>query len=115
MRSPKTRSGKPRVRRGLWWALGIVVFVLCAGVGAIQIFGNDMGEACKDSYSCKGFLLGGAECVDIDGNSFCTRYCDDDSDCPDGWSCRNATPTVLTVKTSTTDEVCMPTKSTKKR
>ncbi len=90
--------------------MAAVIAVLVLGIGAIQIFGNDMGEPCADSYSCKGFLLGGAECVDIDGDSFCTRYCDSNDDCPDGWSCRGATPTVLTVKTSTTDEVCMPDK-----
>lgn len=115
MRSSKTRSDKPRVRRGLWWALGSVVFVVCGVVGATQIFGNDLGEPCRDSYGCKGFLLGGAECVDIDGRSSCTRYCDADSDCPNGWRCRSATPTVFTVKTSTTDEVCMLAKSTKNR
>jgi len=101
-------SGAPRVRRPFWLALAGVVFLVCVTVGAIQVFGRDFGEPCADSYSCKGFLLGGAECVEIDSKSYCTRYCDTDSECPEQWSCRGATPTVLGVKTSTTDEVCMP-------
>ena len=82
--------------------------LLCGVVGLIQVIGNEFGETCADSYSCKGFLLGGAECVELDSNSYCTVYCDTDSECPEGWACRGANPTVLRVETSAVDEVCVP-------
>lgn len=88
-------------------ALAVVVVGLCALVIAINVFGNDFGAPCADSYSCKGFLLGGAECVVVEGESYCTEYCDSDADCPSGSSCQGATPTVLTVETTATDEVCV--------
>ena len=80
---------------------------LSAVVVGINIFGNDFGAPCADSYSCKGFLLGGAECVVVDSQSYCTKYCDSDADCPSGSACLAATPTVLTLETSVTDEVCV--------
>ena len=56
---------QPRVRRQYWWALGSVIVVLVCVIAAINIWGNEYGEPCQDSYSCRGFLLGGAECVDV--------------------------------------------------
>ena len=101
--------GRPApVRRVFWWALAAVVILVCSGIGANQLLGRDMGEPCVDSYSCKGFLLGGAECVQLDSQSHCTRYCGSDADCPETWSCLGATPTVLRLETSAVDEVCVP-------
>lgn len=96
-----------RIRPAFLWALGSVVVLLVALIAAINIWGNEFGEPCADSYSCKGFLLGGAECVDVGSEAYCTRYCDDDADCPIGTSCQSATPTVLTVESSISDEVCV--------
>jgi hypothetical protein len=77
------------------------------GVGAIQIWGRRMGQPCADSYSCRGFLIGGAECVDVGPASYCTVYCRTDERCPKGWHCLPANPTVLTARTSYLDKVCV--------
>lgn len=95
------------VRPGFLYALGAVFAGALLVVGAIQILGGEVGAPCADSYSCAGFLIGGAECVAIDDRAYCTRYCDTDADCPDGWRCESAHPTVLAVETTALDEVCM--------
>ena len=94
-------------RRPFVLALLALLAVLVIGLAANQLLGNEMGERCTDSYSCRGFLLSGVECVEVDGRGYCTIYCDGDADCPEGWSCEGANPTVLTVETSAIDEVCM--------
>ncbi len=66
-----------------------------------------MGTPCVDSYSCRGFLIGGAECVETDEARYCTIYCAQQSDCPTGWDCLSAHPTVATVETDYLDEVCV--------
>ncbi len=87
--------------------LGIVIAALWGGLVWIWIFGAQMGAPCADSYSCHGFLLGGAECVDVEGGAYCTVYCKSDQKCPRGWRCLAANPTVLTVKTQLLDKVCV--------
>jgi hypothetical protein len=83
-----------------------VVGAVCL-VAAINIFGNAQGEPCRDSYSCKGFLLSGVECVVEGDDAYCTVYCDTDKDCPADWRCRSAEPTALGIETNTLDEVCL--------
>lgn len=104
----KSQRLRPRARRGFWWALAAIALLMCGVVLVIQVVGNEFGETCADSYSCKGFLLGGAECVELDDKSYCTVYCETDAECPDGWACRGANPTVLQVETAVVDEVCVP-------
>ena len=96
-----------RPRRPFVIALLGVLALLMLGLAANQMFGRPLGEACVDSYSCRGFLLRGVECLQVSERSYCTVYCDSDADCPDGWQCVGAHPTVLTVETVVVDEVCM--------
>ena len=88
-------------------ALLFTVVAVVALIAAINIFGNDRGEPCRDSYSCKEFLLSGIECVVEGEEAYCTQYCDTDADCPKDWRCASATPTALGIETSTLDEVCL--------
>ena len=97
----------PRTRKVLLWVLAATIAAVVLLVAAINIFGGPVGAPCADSYSCSGFLIGGAECVDTGSGAYCTVYCDVDADCPAGWSCLGANPTVLAVETSATDEVCV--------
>ena len=43
----------------------------------------------------------------IQGRVYCTRYCDEDLDCPVGWTCGDAIPTALTIETQFIDQVCV--------
>jgi hypothetical protein len=94
-------------RRGFIFAFAGVIGLLVLGLVANQLFGNKMGESCADSYSCRGFLVGGVECLDIGEVSYCTIYCDRDDDCPAEWTCEGANPTVLAIETTSVDEVCV--------
>jgi len=94
-------------RRSLLVLLAATVAFAVGVVATIQVVGGGPGAPCADSYSCRGFLIGGAECVVVDGGTYCTVYCDADADCPDGWSCEGANPTVLLVETTAVDEVCI--------
>ena len=94
-------------RRGFVQALVGAVVGVAALVAAIQVLGASAGEPCRDSYSCRGFLLAGAECVVEGDEAYCTRYCDADPDCPPGWRCRAAEPTALGIETGVRDEVCL--------
>ena len=102
-----SNQSEPRVRPVFWHALIAVVILVVGFVAAVQVFGNPLGGPCHDSYSCQGFLIGGAECVEQDSARYCTRYCDTDADCPAGWRCRDAHPTVLTIETRWLDPVCI--------
>lgn len=95
--------------RALLASLVGVVGLVGGFVGWRQYVGALAGERCADSYSCRGFLLGGVECVDTGepGSPYCTRYCDTDADCVGGWACLGANPTVLAVETSAIDHVCV--------
>ena len=104
VRPVKQRKGP---RRGLVLALGGVVLMVGLLLCANQIFGRAMGEPCGDSYACRGLLLRGIECVEVEDRSYCTRYCRSDRQCPPGWACLDANPTVLTVKTRALDRVCI--------
>jgi hypothetical protein len=84
-----------RRERRLLGALGAVVATIAIAVAGIQIFGAEMGAPCADSHSCRGFLVGGAECVDVEDGAYCTVYCRADARCPRGWRCLDANPTVL--------------------
>lgn len=86
--------------------VGTVVAVV-ALIAAINVFGNAQGEPCRDSYSCKGFLIAGVECVVEGDEAYCTQYCDTDADCSEGWRCRSANPTALGIETTALDEVCL--------
>jgi hypothetical protein len=84
------------------------VLAMVIVIAGINLFGNDRGEPCRDSYSCKGFLLSGIECVVIEGeDAYCTQYCDTDADCPTDWRCRSATPTALGIEIRALDEICL--------
>ncbi len=96
----------PRLRILLGVLMATIMGVTLLVV-AIQIWGNPIGEPCIDSYSCKGFLVSGAECLATDTEQYCSRYCDGDSDCPTQWTCANANPTVLTVETAMLDTICV--------
>ena len=96
-----------RRERSLAVILAGVALVAGATVGTIQVIGGPIGAPCADSYSCRGFLIGGAECLEVDDGAYCTLYCDGDADCPDGWSCAEANPTALRIETSAVDEVCL--------
>ena len=98
---------RPPVRPAFWWTLIAVVSALVLTIAAIQILGAPPGGACVDSYSCQGFLIGGAECVDDEGEHYCTRYCDSDIECPGGWRCGDAHPTALTIELRVIDQVCL--------
>ena len=98
--------------RRLLGVLVAVVATVALYVGAIQVFGGDLGAPCRDSYSCKGFLVGGAECVAIEvggveRQAYCTRYCDTRAECPEGWFCVGANPTAMGLETGLVDEVCV--------
>jgi hypothetical protein len=93
--------------RKLLHLLVAVAALAAIAVGSIQIFGGRIGDRCADSYSCRGFLVGGAECVSVDGAAYCTVYCRADAGCPPGWRCLAAHPTVLTVETSASGKVCI--------
>jgi hypothetical protein len=96
-----------RRERKLLWLLGSIAALAAIGIAAMQIFGGEIGAACADSYSCRGFLVGGSECVDVGRGSYCTRYCKVDRECPSGWTCLGANPTVLTVETRAVGKVCV--------
>jgi hypothetical protein len=96
-----------RRERALVRLLGAVFLIAVTFVGAIQIFGGGIGAPCRDSYSCRGFLIGGAECVVDDGTAYCTAYCNSDDRCPPGWRCATAHPTALTIETRATGRVCV--------
>ena len=90
--------------------LRVLASVFAAAVAlvvAIQIFGGPAGAPCGDSYACRGFLVGGTECVDDVGGSYCSRYCKLDGDCPQHWRCDRAYPTVLAVKTNARGLICV--------
>ena len=95
------------VRRGFLWALALVLLAVICLVITIQFVGNGPGEPCRDSYSCAGFFIGGAECVQTGTSQYCTRYCETDADCAPTWSCGDAHPTVLTIETTYVDKVCI--------
>ena len=97
----------PLARPVFWWTLICIVFSVVVLVGVIQIVGNDMGENCQDSYSCRGFLISGAECLDDNGEHYCSRYCERDDECPLQWTCGEAVPTALTIKTGFFDGICL--------
>ena len=98
---------RDRVRPGFRWVLlGTLLLLVVLGL-ANQILGRPIGAPCPDSYACRWGLPGGVECVDVDGDSYCTTYCKSDETCPKGWRCREATPTVLTAETKATDRVCV--------
>lgn len=96
-----------RRERGLLATLVAVVAVVAAFLGYRQFAGAEAGEPCADSYSCRGFLLSGVECVDTGDARYCTRYCDRDAECAPGWKCLAATPTALGIETSVLDSVCV--------
>lgn len=98
----RTGRVRPIFVRLLWLTL---TATLCF-VGAVQVFGGAMGASCVDSYGCKGFLVGGAECLETDEERYCTVYCEGHDECPVGWRCLDAHPTVLTVETTLLDGVC---------
>lgn len=100
-------SLRRRTRLLLLVLAAVVGLVVVAGVGVIQIVGREIGSPCPDSYACRGFLIGGAECVDVDGASYCTRRCRQDAECRSGWRCLGAHPTVLTVETRAVGKVCV--------
>ena len=93
-------------------ALAATAALAIAFVGGVQILGGGPGDPCRDSYDCRGFLVGGAECLALEAadgaivEAYCTRYCDDDLGCPKGWTCEDANPTVLAVRTTAVDQVC---------
>ncbi len=93
--------------RNLLRLLASVAALVVIGIAAIQLLGGTIGAPCADSYSCRGFLVGGAECVDVGRGSYCTRYCTADTQCPAGWACLGANPTVLTVETRAIGKVCV--------
>ena len=103
MTAHDSRWGRPV----FWRTLIYVVVSVVALVGVIQVVGNDMGENCQDSYSCRGFLISGAECLDDNGEHYCSRYCERDDDCPLQWACGEAVPTALTIKTGFLDSICL--------
>jgi hypothetical protein len=39
--------------------LGAIFGLVVAYVGGIQLFGAELGGPCVDSYSCRGFIVGG--------------------------------------------------------
>ena len=95
------------VRPVFWWTLiGTLVLVTVFVIG-VQFFGGSMGSPCIDSFSCRGFLIAGAECLDEPRGRYCSRYCDLEADCPVGWRCLGATPTALTIETDFIDKVCV--------
>ncbi len=98
-----------RRERGFLATLVAVVAAVGGFVGYRQFAGALAGERCADSYSCRGFLLGGVECVDTGepDSPYCTRYCDTDVDCTGAWTCLGANPTVLAVETTAIDHVCV--------
>ena len=95
---------RTRILLGVLAATIIGVILL---VAAIQIWGHPIGEPCMDSYSCTGFLIGGAECLDTGTEQYCSRYCKIDAECPTQWVCANANPTFLTVESTFVDTICV--------
>jgi len=95
------------VRPVFQWALLGVIGILGCLIALIQLIGASTGEACRDSYSCRAFLVGGAECLDIGERSYCTRYCVAHAQCPDGWTCGDATATALTLELNVIDQLCI--------
>ncbi len=87
-------------------ALIATVVMVAAGVIVIRATGNPFGGECVDSYSCAEFLTGG-ECLQQGDGSYCSRYCDVDAECPNGWTCGEAYPTVLGMETSALDSICV--------
>src|SRR6185312_14053938 len=96
-----TRSLTRRERSGIL-TIATLLFAIVLGVGMIQIFGNRVGAPCRDSYSYRGFLIGGAECIEDIGQSYCTRRCHYDSDCPQHWHCTDAYLTAAAIPLSKT-------------
>lgn len=94
-------------RRGFVLALGGVITAVGLLMVANQLFGGGAGAPCPDSYACRGLLVGGVECVQVEERSYCTRYCRSDAQCPPGWACLDANPTVLTIQTSAVGKVCI--------
>ncbi len=94
--------------RPVFWRALLLVSVLAVGlVAVLNLLGAPLGAPCADSYSCRGFLVGGVECVEEGPRRYCTLYCEQTSDCPTGWTCAGAQPTALGIKTSLTDYVCV--------
>ena len=102
MRTPDQRT---RLRL-LVLALIATVVLAAATVLVIRVTGHPLGAPCRDSYDCGEFLLGG-ECLALDRESYCSRYCEDDAGCPPGWTCESAHPTVLAVETRYVDKICV--------
>lgn len=96
-----------RRERVLFSVLLALVVVVSAGLASIRLFGARTGERCRDSYSCRGFLFGGSECLSLGDRSYCTLYCRTDAVCPHGWHCLGAHPTVMRVETNAVDRVCI--------
>ena len=67
-----------RERRLAGLLLGVIA-ALGTGILWIRTHGGATGAPCADSYSCRGFLFGGAECVDVEGGAYCTTYCKADA------------------------------------
>jgi hypothetical protein len=108
MTTTSSSPGRSRApRRGFVLALFGVIALIPLEIVANQIWGRALGEPCGDSYACRGLLVSGVECVDVDGWSYCTLYCHSDTQCPAGWSCGNANPTVLGMATRVLDKVCL--------
>jgi hypothetical protein len=100
---------RPLSRRERWLlrVFGVVATMAVVVVAAINVLGGPMGARCRDSYDCRGFLVGGAECVDTERGAYCTRTCRKDDECPTGWRCLEANPTALTVETRAVARACV--------
>jgi hypothetical protein len=87
--------------------LGVVFAAAVLLVAAINVLGGPAGAPCRDSYSCRGFLVGGVDCVEDVGQTYCSRFCKLDGDCPTGWRCEGAHPTALGIPTNATGLICI--------
>lgn len=69
-----------------WMALGLMLATTLATVAVLHACSGDdedYGQACDSDRDCDGLCAEGGDYPD----GLCTYRCDDERDCPGGWTC----------------------------
>ncbi|MEM6989139.1 MAG: hypothetical protein AAF721_01540 [Myxococcota bacterium] len=88
--------------------VGAGATLIAACFVASATLGAEVGQPCDKEWGCKGL-----DGVCLEGDApMCSQHCEEDSECPDGWSCADVKVLTFDGKSQTPDEsaapVCLP-------